>query len=111
MTAGWDTAELRPRETRIKHGLAQQGFVSPKPYIPINVDGTMHYAFPDIVCMAVLEYYAFDAGQNVREHALKNYRLLARRSFREFIYTQVGYDPTNSIPAIWKQFHDRVSLV
>ena len=35
---------------------------------------------------------------------------LAGKALREFIYTQVGYDPTNTLPELWRQFHDRVSL-
>lgn len=61
--------------------------------------------------MAVLEYYAFDAGKNVRDQAKDSYRLLAGAGFRGFIYTKVGYDPRKSLPIAWQQFHDRVSLV
>jgi hypothetical protein len=59
--------------------------------------------------MAVLEYYAFEA-RNRKEHAAKNFRLLACSTIRSSIYTQLGYDPRNHIPAAWKQFQDRVSL-
>ena len=62
------------------------------------------------MCLAVLEYYAFDAGQNIREEAKRNYRLLAGKALRDFIYLQVGYDPSNFVPEAWRQFHDRVSL-
>lgn len=108
MTAQWE--EDRPREARIKDALRQQGVAMDQPYIVIQRNGATHHAFPDIVCMAVLEYYAFEAAEP-RPQALKNYRLLARRSFRDFIYTQVGYDPRGLIPVAWQQFHDRVSLV
>jgi hypothetical protein len=111
MTSHWDDTRLRPREIKIKEVLNKQGFSASKPYVAIDAAGTVNHAFPDIVCMAVLEYYAFDAGVHTKEHALKNYRLLARRSFRDFIYTQVGYDPRQLIPEVWRQFHDRVSLV
>lgn len=111
LTSGWSTSSTRPREVKIKELLKQQGVDAPLPYIPIIKDGVTHYAYPDTVCMAVLEYYAFEAGQNVRDQALRNYRLLARASFREFIYNQVGYDPRGGIPVAWQQFHDRVSLV
>jgi hypothetical protein len=107
----WNSKSPRPRTARIKEALRQQGLFMPEPYISIIVDGTSHHAYPEVVCMAVLEYYAFDATQGSRETALRNYRLLARRSFREFIYAQVGYDPQQLIPAAWRQFHDRVSLV
>ena len=63
-----------------------------------------------MVCLAVLEYYAFDAGSNIKEQAQTNYRQLAGQALRDFIYTQVGYDPSASVPDAWRQFHDRVSL-
>jgi len=40
-----------------------------------------------------------------------NFRLLAGKALRDFIYTQVGYDPASQVPALWKQFHDRMSMV
>jgi hypothetical protein len=107
----WHSSSPRPRTVRIKEALRQQGLFMPDPYISIIVDGSPHHAYPEVLCMAVLEYYAFDATQSSRDTALRNYRLLARRSFREFIYAQVGYDPQQLIPAAWRQFHDRVSLV
>ncbi len=63
-----------------------------------------------MVCLAVLEYYAFDATSGVKEQAQKNYRILAGKALHDFIYTQVGYDPNHNIPAAWAQFHARVSL-
>lgn len=111
LTSGWATEPARPREAKIKETLRQQGLVYDSPCIPILVDGVTHFAYPDPVCMAVLEYYAFDATSASNEQALKNYRLLARRSFRDFIYTQTGYSAHVEIPLAWRQFHDRVSLV
>ena len=69
----------------------------------------MFFAYPDFVCLAILEYYAFDSATPTPE-ARKNFRLLAGAALREFIYKEVGYDPSNSVPDAWKQFHDRVSL-
>jgi hypothetical protein len=71
----------------------------------------MSHAYPDGVCLAILEYYAFEAGINRKDEALMNFRLLAGKALRDFIYTQVGYDPENHVPTQWKQFHDRMSLV
>lgn len=68
------------------------------------------YAYPDTICIAVLEYYAFEAGANCKEDARSNFRRLAGKGLQDFIYTQVGYDPNRSVPDAWKQFHDRVSL-
>jgi hypothetical protein len=32
------------------------------------------------------------------------------KALHDFIYGQVGYDPQNRVPDVWKKFHDRVSL-
>ena len=69
------------------------------------------YAYPDKVSLAILEYYAFEAGSNFKEEARKNFRILTGSALQDFIYTQTGYDPAQQIPAAWQLFHDRVSLV
>jgi hypothetical protein len=61
-------------------------------------------AYPDAVCMAFLEYYAFEAG---RKEALQNFRILGRGQLRNFIYKATGYNPEQSVEYIWKPFHDR----
>jgi len=106
----WNSEQFKPRGKKIANVLAEQGYLGRPLFIPIIVEGSTHHAYPEVVCMAFLEYYAFDA-ETVRDQALKNYRLLARSSLKAFIYVQIGYDPTNRIPECWKKFHDRVSLV
>ena len=58
-----------------------------------------------------MEYYAFESRGENRETAVKNFRAGAGQALREFIYVNVGYDPNTNVPQVWKQFHDRVSLV
>jgi hypothetical protein len=111
MALGWNLQELRPREAKIKENLQQLGPVPNEPYLKVLHDGVWHYAYPDIVCMAVLEYYAFDPNSPSREQASARYRILARKSFKDFIYTQLGYSPESAVPIQWRQFHDRVMLV
>lgn len=111
VTSAWSSRELQPRVAKIREILRQQNYPDTRPYIPINKDGSTHHAFPDAVCMAFLEYYAFEAGANCKLQAQKNYRLLARKSFRDFIYAKVGYSPADATLRTWKYFHDRVALV
>lgn len=111
LSAEWPEPVQKTRVSRIKDLLLQRGITPPGSlYVPINQRSGTFFAYPDAVCLAVLEYYAFDAGGNVKEQAQKNYRLLAGHALREFIFTQVGYDPDYKIPDAWRQFHDRVSL-
>lgn len=106
----WIMNEKTPRMMKISEIMQSHGFEIDKPYIAIEQRSGVFYAYPDVVCLAILEYYAFDAGTNIKEHAKKNYRLLAGKSLRDFIYAQVGYDPKNELPEVWKIFHDRLSL-
>lgn len=72
------------RDNKFARTLVSQGFERPSLYIPI---GTAN-AYPDDICMAVLEYYAFDA-QAQNGTALQNFRKLARASLRLFIYSSI----------------------
>ncbi len=106
----WEETNDTPRIVKIKEILDSHSLEVDAPYIAITQRSGVFFAYPDMVCLAVLEYYAFDAGSNVKEQAKKNYRLLAGKALRDFIYTQVGYDPSNTVPDAWRQFHDRLSL-
>jgi hypothetical protein len=109
ITNEWHAPESFPRVARIREILRSHNVNVEQPYIPIQQRSGLFYAYPDILCMAILEYYAFDAA-NPPGEAKKNFRLLAGTALRNFIYTQVGYDPQNAVPVAWRQFHDRVSL-
>jgi hypothetical protein len=110
LSVEWIEDVQRPRVTAIKEIMRKHGQGVPdSPYLPIIQRSGVFFAYSDAVCLAVLEYYAFDATEPQAD-ALKNYRLLAGTALRNFIYTQVGYDPHNAVPNAWKQFHDRVSL-
>ena len=109
LSGDWND-EKRPLTRRVKELLGAKGLAVPAPHIAIEQSSGTFYAYPDPLCIAVLEFYAFDAGANIRQRAINNFRLLAGKALQEFIYTQVGYDPRNEVPSVWKQFHDRVSL-
>lgn len=109
MSASWDKTPAPPLTTKVRDMLQAKGIALKYPYIEITQRSGFFHAYPDVVCLAVLEYYAFDAATPTEE-AKKNFRLLAGKALHDFIYTQVGYDPSNAIPVVWQQFHDRVSL-
>lgn len=109
MTGAWQDKPLRPREHKIRELLRSQGADDAIAFFAINKAGTIYHAVPAAVCMAVLEYYAFEA-KGEYDHAAMSYRTLARKGFNDFVYAQVGYNPTGSVDIAWRQFHDRVSL-
>lgn len=91
----------------VKRILRDKGLMASAPYIEIKQRSGTFHAYSDAVCLAVLEYYAFDQPT---DEAKKNFRILAGKALHDFIYAQVGYDPANHVPEQWRQFHDRVSL-
>lgn len=88
----------------LNHGIDRDSL-----YIETSVAGRKTYAYPDDVCMLVLEYYAFESGKPA-ENAQQLFRALARAGLRVFVYNAVGYDPSSAVPAQWRQFHDRMTL-
>lgn len=106
----WNEVPEKPRIAKIRDLLINRGVFVESPHIEVMDGGKILFAYSDSVCLAVLEYYAFEAGANYKEEARSNFRLLAGKALQDFIYAQVGYDPTNAIPGQWKQFHDRVAL-
>jgi hypothetical protein len=86
--------------------LAKNGYSDPRLYIEISKNGRPYYAYPDVVCMAFTEFFAFEA-QKTNEKALDNYRKFARFGLQQFIYQALGYTPEDK----WKLFNARVSLL
>jgi hypothetical protein len=86
--------------------LAKNGYTEPRLFIEISKNGSPYYAYPDIVCMAFLEYFAFEA-QRTNDNAIKNYRNFARYGLQKFIYDALGYVPGDP----WKLFNARVSIL
>ena len=109
MTANWVSEPLKPREKKIRKLVREQGVDDSVAFIAVQKDGIIQHAVPAAVCMAVLEYYAFES-KTTTEQAAKSYRTLARKGFADFIYAQVGYNPSGSSNIAWQQFHDRVGL-
>ncbi len=110
LTNEWGIAPTKSRERKIRELIRAQGFDDMVFFHAVKKNGTIHHAIPSHVCMATLEYYAFE-GATANEHALTSYRTLAKKGFNDFVYAQVGYNPHGRVSLAWQQFHDRVSLV
>ncbi|MAN80672.1 MAG: hypothetical protein CMM77_02915 [Rhodospirillaceae bacterium] len=89
-----------------KDYLFRNSYTEPQLYLEIEKDGSPYYAYPDIVCTAVIEFFAFEA-QRTNETALANFRRLASYGLQKFIYEALGYVPEDK----WKYFNDRVSIL
>lgn len=110
MANNWAEESAKPRGRKISTLLANQGYTGSSLYLRTHSKGVETHAYPDAVCMALLEYYAFEADQGSNDVAVRNFRLLARSSIRAFIYNRCGYDPQKVIPEAWKNYHERILL-
>lgn len=111
ITNEWQHTPPRKRVTTIKQTIRDMGGDDTYVFLPVQRGGTINHAFPENVCMAILEYYALDSN-SANEHAKKAYRTLARKGFVDFVYEQVGLSRGASIRDFsTKQFMDRVSSV
>ena len=81
LTEEWQEAQTtnvwRGRMQFFRDYLTKSGFDEPSLFMEITKDGSPHYAYPDMVCMAMVEYFAFEA-QRTNTTALTNFRNLAR---------------------------------
>ena len=109
LTSEWGDDSTKTREMKIRSLIKAQGFDDTVFFHAIKKNGTIHHAIPAHVCMATLEYYAFE-GASTTVQALKSFRTLAKKGFSDFVYAQVGYNPKGTVSLAWQQFHDRVSL-
>lgn len=96
----------KDRISFFKEYLFKNGYKEPKLYIETIQNGKVHFAYPDVVCMAFLEYYAFESKADSKT-ALENYRRFAAFGLRRFIYDALEYNPGDK----WKYHHDRVSIL
>ena len=108
ISAQWNEQNPKPRIQKIKAVLTSAGIMANAAHVEVVHKGVTNYCYSAEVCLAVLEYYAFDAGANVQEQARQNFRLLAGSKLRDMIYQQVGYDPTGADR--FKPWHDRIAL-
>ncbi|AVJ60464.2 TPA: hypothetical protein P8677_002721 [Klebsiella pneumoniae] len=109
IAANWSQEKTRPRGRKINESLLAQGFNSESLVIATRGNGGDVHAYTDAVCMSILEYYAFDASQTNAEIARRNYRILARDSFRRFIYSKTGYSE-NPVTQSWVNYQERILL-
>jgi hypothetical protein len=110
ISAQWNEEDTKPRIAKIKKILADRGEIVDSPHMESGYKGRRYFAYSEAVCLAIIEYYAFDAGNQCQPEARDSYRKLTQVGFRTFVYASVGYDPNLNSSDPWRPFHDRVSL-
>jgi hypothetical protein len=111
ITNDWQVTPAKPRIAKIKEIIKENNTDDAIVFIPVQAGNSIHHAFPEHVCMAILEYYALDAA-TPNPHAKHAYRTLARKGFTDFVYEQVGLPRgSTSRDLTIKQFMDRIGMV
>lgn len=109
LSGDWVNQRGKPRGKAIDALLRKVGYLEDELYVKAQFSGTTINAYIEPVCMALLEYYAFEALEP-KEQAIRAYRRLAREGLRHFVYQATGYKPEQKALDSWKHFHDRTDL-
>ncbi|MDB5842670.1 MAG: hypothetical protein JWQ23_4622 [Herminiimonas sp.] len=109
LAIGWGEEKFKPRGKQISQLLEEHGYIESILFLKSENKGSEINAYTEPVCLALLEYYAFQAD-DPRPEAIRAFRALARLTFRKFIYDAVGYSPEQRILDSWRHFHDRVDI-
>lgn len=80
------------------------------PYIAVKHQGNTLYAYNDVICVAFMEYFAFEAN-NCTDKAKNSFRKLAGKGLRDLVYEVLEYTPSDNVPPVWRHYHDRLSLI
>ncbi len=106
----WQVTPPKQRINSIKQIIRESAGDDTQAFISVARSGSVFHAFPEQVCMAVLEYYALDSP-NPNPHARQAYRTLARKGFTDFVYEAVGLPRNASASDLATvQYMDRVGL-
>ncbi|WP_437609612.1 hypothetical protein [Erwinia sp. V71] len=109
-TSNWQEERSKPRGQIVDNILKKKGLDLQYLFTKGMIQGVESNIFSDSVCMAILEYYAFESGHAGRETALDNFRKLAGSQLRRFIYLSVGIDPDNPQRGALECFHERLLM-
>jgi hypothetical protein len=88
VTNQWPDGRMR----FFRNYLSKSGYDEPSLSVEIHQNGLTHFIYMDTVCMAMLEYHAFEAPRK-NQTALLNFRKFARYGLKEFVYRALCYVP------------------
>ncbi|WP_290435251.1 hypothetical protein [Aeromonas caviae] len=111
-TSNWETEKFKPRGSKVASYLELRGYRNVRELFTrtVNKQGVETHAYPDYVCMSILQYYAFDATGFDNTQARNTFIRLADYTLKRMIYEQSGYHQPNSsiIGQSWNVFQQRI---
>ncbi len=81
----WNDQITKPRVTKIRDILSRRNLFFADAHSVVNYGGKLLHAYPEEVTIAILEYYAFEAGHNLQQEAIQNFRQLASGGLRKLV--------------------------
>lgn len=93
LEAEYEAEVSNPRVAGIREGLRTSGYEGQSLHIKIFARGQVQNCYPAVVCVAVMEYYGYDAGSHCRPVARKNFKALAGLGLHNLIYNKLKLDP------------------
>ncbi|AXU94212.1 hypothetical protein CI789_02590 [Erwinia persicina] len=111
-TTNWQSEKHKPRGSKVASYLELRGHRDVDELFTrtTNKSGVETHAYPDYVCMSILQYYAFDATGFDNTLARNTFVRLADYTLKRMIYEQSGYRQPN--PAVisqsWDVFQQRI---
>lgn len=106
----WSWNDVRKRSRLIADILEEMGFRGESLHFKTVHGGREINAHPDVVCMAVLRYYADHAGGDGARTARRYFNRFAQEGIRQFVYRALGYDPGSQATASLRQWEDRLLI-
>jgi len=111
-TSNWKTEKFKPRGSKVASYLELHGHKNVNELFTrtVNKQGVETHAYPDYVCMSILQYYAFDATGFDNTQARNTFIRLAGYTLKRMIYEQSGYHQPNAsvIGQSWNVFQQRI---
>ncbi|MDU3156349.1 MAG: hypothetical protein E7B34_11865 [Hafnia alvei] len=111
-TTNWATEKFKPRGSKVASYLELRGHKDVQQLFTrtINKQGIETHAYPDYVCMSILQYYAFDATGFDSTQARNTFIRLADYTLKRMIYEESGFRQPNTetISQSWNVFQQRI---
>lgn len=106
LSSNWEQEKQKPRGQKILESLKAKGHDPKSLFLLCEYNGTRIKAYPEPVCLTLLEYYAFEVEDD-KKIALNRVRSFLTKKFTDYVYSAVGYNPEEIKSQQWRYFTDR----
>lgn len=105
----FDANSGRKRDEALYGMLQARQYTGDSLFVKAKLRGQTVNAFPEPVCTAIIQYYAFDSDKPTAQ-ARRSLQLFMQAGLRFYVYGVLGYDPTKVVPPEFQAYHARLLL-